>query len=116
MPSRPSAFSFKGKPVEATAIGARLRADALLEGSVQRSGDRIRITVQIIRTRDGFHPWSRTFDRESETIFDVQDEISRSVVHALKVSLEDDSSRKLKDSSITTRRAASGSAGKSGAG
>ncbi|QOY91272.1 tetratricopeptide repeat protein [Paludibaculum fermentans] len=93
--SRTSAFSFKGKPVDAVAIGAKLRVNAILEGSVQKSGDRLRITVQIIRTRDGYHLWSKTFDREFKAIFDVQDEISRSVVHALQVSLADDSSRKL---------------------
>jgi len=93
--SRTSAFSFRDKPLGAVEIGTKLKVSSILEGSVQRSKDRMRITLQLIRTRDGYHLWSQTFDREFKDIFDVQDEISRAVTHALKVSLADESSRRV---------------------
>jgi TolB-like protein len=92
--SRTSAFSFRGKPMEAAEIAAKLHVNSILEGSVQRSNGRLRITLQLIRTRDGYHLWSQTFDRELKNIFEVQDEISRAVTRTLKVSLADDASRK----------------------
>ena len=92
--SRTSAFSFRGKSMEAMEIGAKLRVDAILEGSVQKANGRVRITLQLIQTRNGYHSWSQTFDRELKNIFEVQDEISRAVTRALKVSLSDDARRK----------------------
>ncbi len=80
--------------MEAIETGAKLRVNAILEGSVQKSNGRVRITLQLIRTRDGYHSWSGTFDREYKNIFEVQDEVSRAVTRALKVSLADESSRK----------------------
>ena len=85
--ARTSAFSFKGKSVNASEIGARLSVNHILEGSVRRSGTRLRISVQLVNASDGFHLWSDRYDREMRDIFDVQDEIALAVVGALKVML-----------------------------
>jgi len=84
---RTSSFSFKGKNEDLRAIGQKLNVKTVLEGSVQRAGDRLRITTQLINAADGYHVWSETYDRKLTDVFAVQDEISRSVVAALKVQL-----------------------------
>jgi len=93
--SRTSAFAFKGKPADAKEIGAKLRVGAILEGSVRRSGDQLRITAQLIRTSDGYHVWSKTFDRVLKDVFAVQEEISAQIAHSLKVTIDDDAKRRL---------------------
>ena len=85
--ARTSAFSFKGKDVDVSEIGARLSVNHVLEGSVRRSGNRLRISVQLVNAADGFHLWSERYNREMRDIFDVQDEIALAVVGALKVML-----------------------------
>ena len=85
--ARTSAFSFKGKSLNVSEIGARLSVNHILEGSVRRSGNRLRISVQLVNASDGFHLWSNRYDREMRDIFDVQDEIALAVVGALKVML-----------------------------
>ena len=85
--ARTSAFSFKGKSVNASEIGAKLSVNHILEGSVRRSGTRLRISVQLVNASDGFHLWSDRYDREMRDIFDVQDEIALAVVGTLKVML-----------------------------
>ena len=85
--ARTSAFSFKGKNVNVAEIGARLSVNHILEGSVRRSGNRLRISVQLVNASDGFHLWSERYDSEMRDIFDVQDEIALAVVGALKVTL-----------------------------
>ena len=85
--ARTSAFSFKGKSVNVSEIGARLSVNHILEGSVRRSGTRLRISVQLVNVSDGFHLWSNRYDREMRDIFDVQDEIALAVVGTLKVML-----------------------------
>lgn len=85
--ARTSAFSFKGKNVHISEIGRLLGVNTVLEGSVRKAGDRIRITAQLINARDGYHLWSETYDREMKDIFDVQDEITLALVEALKVKL-----------------------------
>jgi serine/threonine protein kinase len=85
--ARTSAFSFKGKNVNVADIGARLSVNHILEGSVRRSGNRLRISVQLVNASDGFHLWSERYDSEMRDIFDVQDEIALAVVGALKVTL-----------------------------
>jgi eukaryotic-like serine/threonine-protein kinase len=85
--ARTSAFSFKGKNANASEIGERLNVKTVLEGSVRRSGNRLRISVQLVNAADGFHLWSERYDREMQDIFDVQDEITLAVVDALKVKL-----------------------------
>ena len=85
--ARTSSFSFKGKNVDAAEVGQKLNVQNLLEGSLRREGNRVRVTAQLINARDGFHIWSDTFERESQGVFAVQDEITRSIVDALKVKL-----------------------------
>jgi TolB-like protein/Flp pilus assembly protein TadD len=85
--ARTSSFSFKGKRVEIAEIARQLRVAHLLEGSVRRNGDQVRITVQLIRAAEGYHLWSQTYDRKMEDIFKIQDEIAGEVVKELKVKL-----------------------------
>jgi TolB-like protein/predicted ATPase/Tfp pilus assembly protein PilF len=85
--ARTSAFSFKGKNAEAREIGKTLNVNTVLEGSVRKSGNRIRINVQLVNAADGYHLWSERYDREMKDIFDVQDEITLAVVDTLKVKL-----------------------------
>lgn len=85
--ARTSAFSFKGKNAEAREIGKTLNVNTVLEGSVRKSGNRLRINVQLVNAAEGYQLWSERYDREMKDIFDVQDEITLAVVDALKVKL-----------------------------
>ncbi len=85
--ARTSSFSFKGKNAQIDEIGQKLGVANVLEGSVRRSGDRIRVTAQLINTSDGYHLWSESYDRKLRDVFDIQDEISLAIVEALKVNL-----------------------------
>ena len=85
--ARTSTFSLRGKNKNVSEIGSALGVKTVLEGSVRRSGDRLRITVQLLDAADGYHLWSERYDREMQDIFDVQDEITLAVVDALKVKL-----------------------------
>src|SRR5437867_597637 len=85
--ARTSSFSFKGKNADVAEIGQKLNVQNVLEGSLRREGNRIRVTAQLINARDGFHIWSDTFERELQSVFVVQDEITRSIVDALKIKL-----------------------------
>ncbi len=85
--ARTSAFSFKGKETDVREIGRKLNVSTVLEGSVRKAGDRLRITAQLVNVADGYHLWSERYDRLMEDIFDVQDEISLAIVEALKVKL-----------------------------
>ncbi len=85
--SRTSAFAFKGKNAKMSEIGRELGVATVLEGSVRKSGDRIRITTQLINAADGYHLWSETYDRKITDVFAVQDEIAAAVVGALKLKL-----------------------------
>ena len=89
--ARTSSSSFKGKNADVREIGARLGVRHVLEGSVRKSGDRIRITAQLINTSDGYHLWSRTFDRKVQDVFVVQDELARAIVSSLQLQLMGDS-------------------------
>ncbi|MBA3658786.1 MAG: protein kinase [Gemmatimonadales bacterium] len=82
--SRTSAFVYKGKDTDIREIGRRLNVSAVLEGSVRRAGSRLRVSAQLIDTTDGYHLWSATYDRQLADIFDVQDELSRSIVNTLR--------------------------------
>ena len=86
--ARTSSFSFKGRAVEIREIAHKLGVATVLEGSVRKAGDRIRITVQLVNVADGFHLWSERYDREMEDIFAVQDEIARSIAERLRVTLK----------------------------
>lgn len=85
--ARTSSFAFKGQNTSVQEIAAVLGVAHILEGSVQRSGDNVRITAQLIRASDGFHVWSEIFDRTLDNIFEIQDEIARKVGFALTESL-----------------------------
>jgi TolB-like protein/tetratricopeptide (TPR) repeat protein len=85
--ARTSSFSFKGKDVDVATIAKALDVANVLEGSVRRSGSKLRVTAQLIRTADSSHLWSQTYDRELTDVFKVQDEIAAAVVAALKVKL-----------------------------
>jgi TolB-like protein/Flp pilus assembly protein TadD len=84
---RTSSFQFKGRNDDLRLIAAKLGVASLLEGSVRKSGNRVRITAQLIKAADGSHLWSETYERDLVDIFKVQDEISSAVVGALKVKL-----------------------------
>jgi eukaryotic-like serine/threonine-protein kinase len=86
--ARTSAFSFKNKHVDLRIVGERLNVKTVLEGSVRRAGNRVRIMAQLINTSDGYHLWSERYDRQLEDIFEVQDEISRAIAERLKVALK----------------------------
>ncbi len=85
--ARTSSFSFKGKDVKIAQIAKELNVSHVLEGSVRKSGNHVRITAQLIKADDGFHLWSETYDRTLDDIFVVQDEIANAVVEALKITL-----------------------------
>ncbi|MBD3298005.1 MAG: protein kinase [candidate division Zixibacteria bacterium] len=84
---RTSSFSFKGKLEDLRGIGQKLGVEHLLEGSVRKAGNRVRITTQLVKASDGFHLWSETYDRVIEDIFAVQDEIASAVSEAMHVTL-----------------------------
>lgn len=85
--ARNTAFAFKGGHVEVDAVAGRLGVQYVLEGSVRSAGNRVRITAQLIDGRSGGHIWAERYDREMKDIFDLQDEISRAIVAALRVKL-----------------------------
>jgi adenylate cyclase len=92
--SRSATFQLKNRSMDGREIGRLLNVQSFLEGSVRKSGDRLRITAQLINAEDGFHLWSQTFDRRIEDVFAVQEEIARHIVEALRVKLlESDASR-----------------------
>lgn len=85
--ARTAAFSFRGKNAPMDEIGRALNVNSILEGSVCKAGNRVRITVQLINATDGYHLWSERYDRDMQDIFEIQDEITLAVVDALKVKL-----------------------------
>jgi serine/threonine-protein kinase len=86
--ARTSAFTFKGKHVDLRIVGERLNVKTVLEGSVRKAGNQVRIMAQLINAADGYHLWSERYDRELSDIFEVQEDIARAIVSRLKVSLE----------------------------
>jgi TolB-like protein/Tfp pilus assembly protein PilF len=88
--ARTSAFAFKGKEEDLRKVGEVLDVATVLEGSVQRSGDEVRITAQLIDTRTGYHLWSEKYDRKLTSIFAVEDEISKAIADKLRVQLVGD--------------------------
>ena len=85
--ARTSTFSFKGKDTDIPEIARKLGVRTVLEGSVRKSRDQLRITAKLVNAADGYHLWSERYDREMKDIFDIQDEITLAVVEALKVQL-----------------------------
>ncbi len=105
VPARTSCFAFRGTNVDAREIGKRLGVETLLEGSIRKAGNRLRITVQLVDARDGYQLWSERFDREIEDIFAIQDEIARSVLDALGLSLTQREERRFLKASTTNVQA-----------
>jgi TolB-like protein/Tfp pilus assembly protein PilF len=87
--ARNSAFSFKGKYIDIRAVGKRLNVRTILLGSVRRAGNELRIAAQLINAEDGYHLWSDRYDRKVKDIFEVQDEIARSIAQRLKITLKE---------------------------
>jgi len=87
VPARTSSFYFKGKSEDIPTIAKRLMVANVLEGSVRKSGNHLRVTAQLVRADNGYHLWSETYDRQLDDIFKVQDEIATAVVGALKLKL-----------------------------
>lgn len=85
--SRTSAFRFRSRDLDIREIGRQLNVETILEGSIRRSGKRLRITAQLINVADGYHLWSQRYDRELEDVFAIQDEITESIVRTLKPTL-----------------------------
>jgi serine/threonine protein kinase len=85
--ARTSAFAFRGKEQDITKIAEALKVATILEGSVRRSGNRIRVTAQLINAADGYHLWSQRYDRELEDVFAVQDDIAAAITLALRLQL-----------------------------
>lgn len=85
--SRSSAFSFKGKDIDIPTVAEDLNVAYILEGSVRKAGNQLRITAQLIEARSDTHVWSHTYDRELKNIFEIQDDIAAAVVEELKISL-----------------------------
>jgi TolB-like protein/Tfp pilus assembly protein PilF len=93
--ARTSAFAFKGKAEDLRKVGEVLDVATVLEGSVQQSGDEVRITAQLIDTRSGYHLWSEKYDRKLTSIFAVEDEISKAIADKLQVQLSGGSGQRL---------------------
>jgi TolB-like protein len=87
VPGRTSSFYFKGKSTKIPDIARELGVADVLEGSVRQSGNRLRVTAQLIRADNGYHLWSETFDRDLHDVFETQDDIANAVVQALQITL-----------------------------
>ncbi|UHQ18251.1 tetratricopeptide repeat protein [Lysobacter sp. KIS68-7] len=86
--SRTSSFRFRGRDAELSEIGRQLGVAAIMEGSVRKAGDRVRVTAQLVSASNGYHLWSENFDRNLEDIFAIQEEIARNVVNAVRPTLQ----------------------------
>ena len=84
---RPAVFAFRDKPVTAPEVGRQLNAEYVLGGSLRRAGNRLRISVQLVETRSGHTVWAERYDRELKDVFEVQDEIARSISQALRIAM-----------------------------
>jgi serine/threonine protein kinase/Flp pilus assembly protein TadD len=91
--ARTSAFAFKGKNEDIGAIGRKLKVATVLEGSVRKAGNKLRVTAQLINVADGYQLWSERYDRQLEDVFAIQDEIAGNIVKALRVVLSEDEKR-----------------------
>jgi serine/threonine protein kinase/Flp pilus assembly protein TadD len=96
--SRTASFALKGKNEEIAEIGRKLKVSTFLEGSVRKMGNRLRITAQLVNVADGYHLWSERYDREMEDVFAIQDDISQSIVKALRVILSEDARKAIEKS------------------
>jgi adenylate cyclase len=88
--ARTSSFAFKGKNEDISEVGRKLKVNTVLEGSVRKAGNRLRVTAQLINVDDGYHLWSERYDRQLEDVFEIQDQIAENIVRALRVVLGED--------------------------
>src|SRR5436309_13117270 len=88
LPPSTSMFALNGKPLSVQEIGRALGVGTVLEGSVRKSGETLRITAQLINTAGGYHLWSESYDRKMKDVFAIQDEITQNIVRALRVTLD----------------------------
>ncbi len=95
VPARTSTFSFKGKEIDIQEIGTKLRVDMVLEGSLRKAGNKLRITAQLVNVADGFPLWSEKYERDEADIFALQDEISLAIVNKLRLKLLGEEKRKM---------------------
>ena len=95
--SRTSAFAFKGKREDIGEIGRKLKVATVLEGSVRKAGNRLRVMAQLVNVVDGYHLWSERYDRELQDVFAIQDEIAENIVRALRVVLSEDEKRAIEE-------------------
>jgi TolB-like protein/Flp pilus assembly protein TadD len=91
--SRTSSFAFKGRNDDIGEIGRKLKVNTVLEGSVRKASDKLRVTAQLVNAADGYHLWSERYDRQLEDVFEIQDEIAENIVRALRVVLGEDEKR-----------------------
>jgi TolB-like protein/Flp pilus assembly protein TadD len=103
--ARTSSFAFKGQNQDITNIGQQLNVDTVLEGSVRKSGNKLRITAQLIDVENGYHLWSETYDRELVDVFAVQDEITAAIVEALLLHFDTGEDQELAASKVTNMSA-----------
>lgn len=100
--SRTSSFQYKGQNTNVSEIAAALGVAHILEGSVRRSGNRLRVTAQLIRAHDGFHLWSETFDREPEDVIEIQESVAIEIANALKTAMDPEALQKMVSSGTTS--------------
>ena len=93
--SRTSSFQYKGQNTDVSTIAAALGVAHILEGSVRRGGDRLRVTAQLIRASDGFHLWSETFDREPKDVIEIQENVAIEIANALKTAMDPEALKKM---------------------
>ncbi len=105
VPSRTSVFALKGRPMSVQEIGRTLGVDTVLEGSVRKSGETLRITAQLINVGDGYHLWSESYDRKIKDVFAIQDEITQNIVKALQVTLDPREERAMQKTPTSDPRA-----------
>jgi len=99
--SRTSAFAFKGKSEDIGEIGRKLKVATVLEGSVRKAGNKLRVTAQLVNVADGYHLWSERYDRQLEDVFAIQDEIAENIVRALRVVLSEEEKRAIEQAPTT---------------
>jgi adenylate cyclase len=97
---RTSSFAWKGRDEDLRVIGATLGVAHILEGSVRRQNNQVRVTAQLIRAADGFHLWSDTYDRRLDDVFVIQDDIAASVLRALRIVLDEDQRRRMEQAGV----------------
>jgi adenylate cyclase len=103
--SRTSSFAFKGKNEDIGEIGKKLKVSTVLEGSMRKMGNKLRITAQLINAADGYQLWSERYDREMEDVFAIQDDISQSIVKALRVILSEGEKKQIENARVVDVKA-----------